>query len=589
MQYKIVNYIFFISIYFLFINISTGQQFIISGNTKIDNSNRHYEISDLFKATLHKCSDDFDGLIYRNDHNIASYKIENYNSIYINYLSDNCSIESKFFLKDIGDFISRVNIFDDEGNFYLSFKNKLNNKLTIHKSNFLSGISENFDLNITSKRGISFTKENILILRDFQNLEIYGWNFVLIKNIELPVPVLSILNINLDCESSKILFLSPDKSLETFNILKANPFVYNSDSILLLYEYNIHANTVKAYSPIIVLPQEILHDRIQISSSYEFNYIRKDCELYFTPDLNNDNSDFNFSYKKIICNEFSSSIVDKDCYLNSTENIDSILILLKSTNDGKLIFPNNDKLKTGHIKSNCYSIIPDKAIDVTSIQNYLKQIIYQLKNTSDQDTVNISFHIFSNGNSNTSGKSTLLFYNISIEREKICIDLDRKFRINIKGKDMSEGSFIFEPSCDFDAYSDSLIVLKNLKTNFLKLVANNSIGCKIEFNFELEDCDKNYITFPNVFTPNSDGLNDYFKPIIQDLGKSDIFLEIDVRIYNRMGCEIYKFNGLEESWDGKSSSTLVNSDTYMYTASALFNFDGKIIRKSYKGVVTLIR
>lgn len=589
MQCKNVDYIFFISVYLFVINVSTGQQFIISGNSSKDNITAHFEISDLFRATLHKCSNDFDGLIYRNEHNISSYKVENYNSIYINYLTDNCKIEKKYFVKDIGDFISKENIFDDEGNFYFTFKNRLSHKLSINKSNLESGISENFELNISSMRGIAFTDENILILKDFQNLGIYGWNFSLIKNIELPVPVFSIINIHLDCTNNKVLFLSPDKSLETFNQMRVNPLVYNSDSILILYEYDFLTNTVTTYSPKFILPQKLLHDRIQISSSYEFNYIRKDCELYFTPDLNNDNSDFNFSYKKIICNEFSSSIVDKDCYLNSTENIDSILILLKSTNDGKLIFPNNDKLKTGHIKSNCYSIIPDKAIDVTSIQNYLKQIIYQLKNTSDQDTVNISFHIFSNGNSNTSGKSTLLFYNISIEREKICIDLDRKFRINIKGKDMSEGSFIFEPSCDFDAYSDSLIVLKNLKTNFLKLVANNSIGCKIEFNFELEDCDKNYITFPNVFTPNSDGLNDYFKPIIQDLGKSDIFLEIDVRIYNRMGCEIYKFNGLEESWDGKSSSTLVNSDTYMYTASALFNFDGKIIRKSYKGVVTLIR
>ena len=79
--------------------------------------------------------------------------------------------------------------------------------------------------------------------------------------------------------------------------------------------------------------------------------------------------------------------------------------------------------------------------------------------------------------------------------------------------------------------------------------------------------------FPNVFTPNSDGINDRF------------LLSIDVQIVDRNGNLVYKGN---EGWNGKINNTGANlpPDTYYYTASYA---DSNGVHKLKRGYVTLIR
>ena len=49
---------------------------------------------------------------------------------------------------------------------------------------------------------------------------------------------------------------------------------------------------------------------------------------------------------------------------------------------------------------------------------------------------------------------------------------------------------------------------------------------------------------PNVFTPNNDGLNDVFQ--IRTTG----FDALTVTIYNRYGSVVYRYFGLNGTWDG---------------------------------------
>ena len=57
------------------------------------------------------------------------------------------------------------------------------------------------------------------------------------------------------------------------------------------------------------------------------------------------------------------------------------------------------------------------------------------------------------------------------------------------------------------------------------------------------------VTIPNIFTPNGDGDNDLFK--IRD---TEAFDEITCTIYNRYGETVYRFYGLNGSWDGYTHS-----------------------------------
>ena len=85
---------------------------------------------------------------------------------------------------------------------------------------------------------------------------------------------------------------------------------------------------------------------------------------------------------------------------------------------------------------------------------------------------------------------------------------------------------------------------------------------------------------PNAFSPNGDGLNDYFKIIIPDQYQDNS--ESKLEVFNRWGTLVYRSKGLrygedEDWWDGSSStSNMVTlgdklpSGTYYYVFSITF-------------------
>ncbi len=80
------------------------------------------------------------------------------------------------------------------------------------------------------------------------------------------------------------------------------------------------------------------------------------------------------------------------------------------------------------------------------------------------------------------------------------------------------------------------------------LVANNECGTFADsavlgaFVCELE--------FPNVFTPDGDGTNDFWT----SLDHPDGFNTFDLRIFNRWGNLMYSYDRVNGAWNGKTSS-----------------------------------
>lgn len=81
---------------------------------------------------------------------------------------------------------------------------------------------------------------------------------------------------------------------------------------------------------------------------------------------------------------------------------------------------------------------------------------------------------------------------------------------------------------------------------------------------------------PNVFTPNGDGINDYFE--IEGLQD---FPENELMVYNRWGNMVYRSKSYKNDWDGAH----LNEGTYYYILRVLIH--GKW--DTFKGYVTLIR
>lgn len=107
-------------------------------------------------------------------------------------------------------------------------------------------------------------------------------------------------------------------------------------------------------------------------------------------------------------------------------------------------------------------------------------------------------------------------------------------------------------------------------------------GCTASGSVKVtNDC---YMNIPNVFTPNGDGLNDYFYP--RSLLSSGL-LSFKMNIYNRWGQMIFETTSTEGAgWDGRFNNTEQPEGVYVYNIDCTFK-DGQ--HEHHQGNVTLIR
>jgi gliding motility-associated-like protein len=114
------------------------------------------------------------------------------------------------------------------------------------------------------------------------------------------------------------------------------------------------------------------------------------------------------------------------------------------------------------------------------------------------------------------------------------------------------------------------------------LIANSGAPdfCTDTATFNLTVESPSDIFIPNTFTPNGDGLNDYFYAKTQGMSKMQIF------IYNRWGDQVYVIETIDGKWDGKILDKEAPTGVYYYILKATGK-DGKEYKKN--GSITLLR
>jgi len=87
---------------------------------------------------------------------------------------------------------------------------------------------------------------------------------------------------------------------------------------------------------------------------------------------------------------------------------------------------------------------------------------------------------------------------------------------------------------------------------------------------------------PNAFTPNGDGINDYFTC------KGNFIKEFEMTIFDRWGNLIFFSDDINKPWDGRANqgSDIAQQDVYVYVVDVT---DYKRVKHNYKGIISLIK
>ncbi len=113
-----------------------------------------------------------------------------------------------------------------------------------------------------------------------------------------------------------------------------------------------------------------------------------------------------------------------------------------------------------------------------------------------------------------------------------------------------------------------------------EVTAWNLADCEEKMQFSIYAIDQPLIDFPTAFSPNGDGLNDYFTPNLSGNISIDYF-----QIFNRWGEKVYEHNPSSKGWDGSYQGMPAANGVYSY--SLRYSYLGRYFTKT--GEVMMVR
>jgi gliding motility-associated-like protein len=121
-----------------------------------------------------------------------------------------------------------------------------------------------------------------------------------------------------------------------------------------------------------------------------------------------------------------------------------------------------------------------------------------------------------------------------------------------------------------------------VQTGLYRITAQNGCGRDTaSMNIIFEDCPC-ALLLPNAFTPNGDGINDYFRP----LHACDM-QDYSMTIFNRYGEKIYFTKDPLQGWDGKAGNDKPMMGAYVWMVSYTRPSNKQLVQK--QGTVLLMR
>ncbi|MCU7547540.1 gliding motility-associated C-terminal domain-containing protein [Chitinophagaceae bacterium LB-8] len=128
--------------------------------------------------------------------------------------------------------------------------------------------------------------------------------------------------------------------------------------------------------------------------------------------------------------------------------------------------------------------------------------------------------------------------------------------------------------------STPLIEVRDPGMYWLEVVDHNNCKQRDTVLVRQKECGKRFYV-PNIFTPNGDGRNETFKPVLYDNTKQYRF-----SVYNRWGQLVFTSSEPGKGWDGRINGKSQDANVFLWTCT--YQFSGEPVR-SEKGTVVLAK
>lgn len=130
--------------------------------------------------------------------------------------------------------------------------------------------------------------------------------------------------------------------------------------------------------------------------------------------------------------------------------------------------------------------------------------------------------------------------------------------------------------------TDPVITVDELGVYWVQLI--DACGTTSDTVQVIEGTCEIYVYTPNAFTPNGDGYNEYFAPVV--LGTT---LKYELNIFDRWGNVIYTTDSSEDPWDGKMNGNVVQDGVYIWQLRYKAVTEDGVVQDEVIGHVSLLR
>lgn len=122
-------------------------------------------------------------------------------------------------------------------------------------------------------------------------------------------------------------------------------------------------------------------------------------------------------------------------------------------------------------------------------------------------------------------------------------------------------------------------------TYSIKLVSTSQYGCADSIVKTVSISGEMFIYIPNSFSPNGDGTNDEFKPVINGLAED--VKGFEMFIFNRWGEQMFHTTDPGKGWDGAFKGTAVSQDVYVYKIKVRSKYDAEA--REISGKIAIVK